>query len=454
MGMPACTITSQTAHGGIVILGFPMVLIGFMPASRITDMHVCPMVTVLVPHVGGPFVMGSTTVIVGMMPQSRVTDQLVCVGPPDIAVMGCETVLVGMAGGGGAAGAVVGISSMGVAVPTQPPATTTSPQPTAALQQDGTIKTSAPPGGCLPPIKLSSTGFPDLPAKATRNFETAQPVNIPPGTTLYRVISDPAGAAGGYWTSDPPKNETAWRQGTAVGSWNTGAFVAIAKVPAEGLKAWVGTAASQAGGLLGGGSQLWTPPGSLLPSTITQAPWSGAVEQAQQAAQQAVQGAQQAANQAQQAANQAEQQAQQAVQGAEQQAQQAVQQGQQAVQGAEQQAQQAAQQAEQQVQQAAQQAQQAANQAQQAAQQAQQQAQQAVQQGKQALQQAQQQAQQAAAQGKAAAQQAVAQAQQQAQQVQQQAQQAAQQAQQSAQQAQQSAQQAQQAAQGLGKGLL
>ena len=25
-----------------------------MPAARITDMHVCPMVTVLVPHVGGP----------------------------------------------------------------------------------------------------------------------------------------------------------------------------------------------------------------------------------------------------------------------------------------------------------------------------------------------------------------------------------------------------------------
>lgn len=429
MGMPACTITSQTAHGGIVILGFPMVLIGFLPASRITDMHVCPMVTGVVPHVGGPFVMGSTTVIVGMMPQSRVTDQLVCVGPPDIAAMGCETVLVGMAGGGGAAGVVAGISALGVSAPMQPPATATSPQPTAELQPDGTIKTSAPPGGQLPPIKLSSPGFPDLPARTTRNFETAQPANIPPDTTLYRVISDPADAAGGYWTPDPPKTEAAWRQASAVGSWNSGALVAIAKVPAEGLKAWVGTAASQEGGLLGGGSQLWTPPGSLLPSTITQAPWSGAVQQAQQAAQQAVQGAQQAANQAQQAANQAEQQAQQAVQGAEQQAQQ-------------------------QVQQAAHQAQQAAIQAQQAAQKAQQQAQQAVQQGQQALQQAQQQAQQAAAHGKAAAQQAVAQAQQQTQQVQQQAKQATQQAQQAAQQAQQSAQQAQQAGQGLGKGLL
>lgn len=122
MGMPACTITSQTAHGGIVILGFPTVLIGMMPASRVTDMHVCPMVTGVVPHVGGPFILGSPTVIVGEMMQSRVTDQLTCVGPPDVALMGCETVLVGSAGGGGAAGAVAGVQAMGAQVPAQPPA--------------------------------------------------------------------------------------------------------------------------------------------------------------------------------------------------------------------------------------------------------------------------------------------------------------------------------------------
>src|ERR1700740_1250039 len=122
MGMPACTITSQTAHGGIVTVGFPQVLINFMPASRIGDLHVCPMVTGIVPHVGGPFILGSPTVLVGFMPQSRVTDHLVCVGPPDIAVMGAVTVLVGMAGGGGAAGAGGGIAAMGVSVPMQSPA--------------------------------------------------------------------------------------------------------------------------------------------------------------------------------------------------------------------------------------------------------------------------------------------------------------------------------------------
>lgn len=66
-----------------------------MPAARITDMHVCPMVTVLVPHVGGPIITGMPTVITGGMPQSRITDTCVCVGPPDVIVMGSTTVLVG-----------------------------------------------------------------------------------------------------------------------------------------------------------------------------------------------------------------------------------------------------------------------------------------------------------------------------------------------------------------------
>ena len=120
MGMPACTITSQTAHGGVVTVGFPTVLIGDFPASRIGDLHVCPMTTGPVPHVGGPFLLGSPTVLVGNMPQSRVTDQLTCVGPPDVATMGCETVLVGMAGAGGAAGAMSGADEF-AATPTPTP---------------------------------------------------------------------------------------------------------------------------------------------------------------------------------------------------------------------------------------------------------------------------------------------------------------------------------------------
>jgi uncharacterized Zn-binding protein involved in type VI secretion len=64
------------------------------PAARITDMHVCPMVDGVVPHVGGPIVLGSPTVLTAEMPQARVTDMLVCVGPPDMIVMASFTVFV------------------------------------------------------------------------------------------------------------------------------------------------------------------------------------------------------------------------------------------------------------------------------------------------------------------------------------------------------------------------
>lgn len=273
MGMPACHITSQTAHGGIVTVGFPTVLIGFLPASRIGDLHVCPMTTGPVPHVGGPFILGSPTVIVGEMPQSRVTDQLTCVGPPDVAVMGCETVLVGMAGGGGAVSAVVGVQAMGATVPMQPPASAASSQPTAQLQQDGTIRTTAAPGSRLPPNALSQAGWPDLPADQAPNFQSAQPVNLPPGTTLYRVIGDGNAPDGSYWSLGVAGDESSWRQGCAVKpGWNNDGQFVSHTVPQEGLRAWMGPASSQ--GELGGGDvQFYVPPGTVKPSAPAPTPW-------------------------------------------------------------------------------------------------------------------------------------------------------------------------------------
>jgi uncharacterized Zn-binding protein involved in type VI secretion len=70
-------------------------MMGF-PAARLTDMHVCPMVTVLVPHVGGPITApGAPTVLIGGMPAACVGDIVTCVGPPDAIAMGSTTVLVG-----------------------------------------------------------------------------------------------------------------------------------------------------------------------------------------------------------------------------------------------------------------------------------------------------------------------------------------------------------------------
>ncbi len=101
------------------------------PAARIGDMHTCPMVTPgtpPIPHVGGPITTGFPTVMIGGMPAARVTDMAVCVGPPDtiakgsmtvmigsmpaarmgdntmhggVIVMGCPTVMIGDAGSGG-----------------------------------------------------------------------------------------------------------------------------------------------------------------------------------------------------------------------------------------------------------------------------------------------------------------------------------------------------------------
>jgi uncharacterized Zn-binding protein involved in type VI secretion len=68
------------------------------PASRLTDMHTCPMVTPglpPVPHVGGPIVgPGAPNVLIGSIPAARVGDTCVCVGPPDTIVKGSATVLI------------------------------------------------------------------------------------------------------------------------------------------------------------------------------------------------------------------------------------------------------------------------------------------------------------------------------------------------------------------------
>lgn len=66
------------------------------PAARLTDMHVCPMVTGTVPHVGGPVSgPGSPQVMIGFLPAARVSDMCVCVGPPDLIAKGSTTVMIG-----------------------------------------------------------------------------------------------------------------------------------------------------------------------------------------------------------------------------------------------------------------------------------------------------------------------------------------------------------------------
>ena len=108
----AARLGDSCAHGGAIVVGCPTVLIGNMPAARVGDMHVCPMVTPGVPpipHVGGPILPpGSPTVLIGGMPAARMGDMATCVGPPDSIVLGCMTVMIGMAGSGSGSGGGAG----------------------------------------------------------------------------------------------------------------------------------------------------------------------------------------------------------------------------------------------------------------------------------------------------------------------------------------------------------
>ncbi|MBS0196821.1 MAG: PAAR domain-containing protein [Planctomycetes bacterium] len=66
------------------------------PAARAGDMHVCPMVTGVVPHVGGPILPpGVPTVLIGGMPAAVVGGMCTCVGPPDSIIKGSATVMIG-----------------------------------------------------------------------------------------------------------------------------------------------------------------------------------------------------------------------------------------------------------------------------------------------------------------------------------------------------------------------
>lgn len=95
---PAARIGDLTSHGTPLAPGpgCPNVLIGGMPAWRAgADFHACPLVNGVQPHVGGMVVMGSLTVLIGGMPAARMSDSIVEAGGPNLIAVGCPTVLIG-----------------------------------------------------------------------------------------------------------------------------------------------------------------------------------------------------------------------------------------------------------------------------------------------------------------------------------------------------------------------
>ena len=95
---PAARMGDVTSHGTPLAPGPGSVdvLIGGKPAWRANgDLHTCPLVTGVVPHVGGVVMMGSTTVLINNMPAARQGDMIVESGPPNSIALGELTVMIG-----------------------------------------------------------------------------------------------------------------------------------------------------------------------------------------------------------------------------------------------------------------------------------------------------------------------------------------------------------------------
>ncbi len=95
---PAARMNDVTSHGTPLAPGpaSPNVFIGGMPAWRAAaDFHACPLVTGVVPHVGGVVAVGSATVLINNLPAARQGDMVTESGPPNSIAMGEMTVIIG-----------------------------------------------------------------------------------------------------------------------------------------------------------------------------------------------------------------------------------------------------------------------------------------------------------------------------------------------------------------------
>jgi len=200
------------------------------PAARITDMHVCPMVTPGVPpipHVGGPILPpGVPTVLIGFLPAATVTNMATCVGPPDIIakgsagvfinflpaarmgdtcahggaiVLGEPTVMIGeigspSPGGGGAGGIAAGLAAAGLSNPSK------SGSYSAALGAGGTKGTGPDGPADLQPLSPSE-------------------IQLVSNVCESNGITDPAKVESYCDACDPPVTEKTLQPGDTIDVW-------------------------------------------------------------------------------------------------------------------------------------------------------------------------------------------------------------------------------------------
>jgi uncharacterized Zn-binding protein involved in type VI secretion len=103
---PAALVPTPAPHPALPLLivkGQPNVLIGNMPAARVTDMTIICSLPGCVPGGPGMIAKGSSTVLIGNLPAARINDMTVhpaCVAPipspvGKILPPGCPTVMIG-----------------------------------------------------------------------------------------------------------------------------------------------------------------------------------------------------------------------------------------------------------------------------------------------------------------------------------------------------------------------
>ena len=103
---PAALVPTPVPHPALplaIIGGLPTVMIGNMPAARVTDMTILCSLPGCVPGGPGMIAMGSGTVLIGNLPAARINDMTMhpaCVAPipspvGKILPPGCPTVMIG-----------------------------------------------------------------------------------------------------------------------------------------------------------------------------------------------------------------------------------------------------------------------------------------------------------------------------------------------------------------------